>query len=310
MNKLYDLYFSLPADSAFGVVSKIVNRVAARLIKKILDKTLPIEYLKSAGGNFKSHDLPKGKRLIASLTSFPGRINEVWISIETILHQSVKPDKVILWLAKDQFPDKVLPKSLVNLFDRGLEVRWCDEDLRSHKKYYYALQEFPNDVIILFDDDLYYPKQLIENVLTIYKSNPGCICATRVHKMIFDDKGLRPYRDWNHNYNPKDNNSKSLFFTSGAGTLIPPGVMPKSTFAKDMFKDICFLADDVWLNMNAIKAGVKIVSNGKYNKDEITIGRSQNEKLVSQNVLFGGNDTQIKAVIEYFKLKMEKANFC
>lgn len=306
MNKLYDLYFALPADSTFGVVSKAVNRVAARLIKRRLDKTLPAEYLKNSDTNSKPHDLPKGTKLIASLTSFPGRINEIWVSIETILRQSIKPDKVVLWLAKDQFPGKVLPESLTKLFDCGLEVHWCDEDLRSHKKYYYALQEFSNDVIILFDDDLYYPKQLIENVLDIHKLNPGCICATRVHKMTFGDKGLRSYREWNHNYNPKNNNCKDLFFTSGAGTLIPPGVMPESTFTKDVFKDICFLADDVWLNMNAIKAGVKVVSNGKYNKDEITLGKSQNEKLVSQNVLSGGNDTQIKAVIDYLNLKIGK----
>ena len=40
-------------------------------------------------------------------------------------------------------------------------------------------------------------------------------------------------------------------------------------------------------------------TNNKYNKDEISIGHSQDVKLVNENVLSGGNDKQIQAVMEY-----------
>ena len=97
--------------------------------------------------------------------------------------------------------------------------------------------------------------------------------------------------------------SDELFFTSGAGTLIPSGVMPADTFNAEVFKRICFHADDVWLNMQAKKAGIDIYTNNKYNKDEISIGHSQDVKLVNENVLSGGNDKQIEAVIKYFNIK-------
>ena len=75
-------------------------------------------------------------RIIISLTSFPKRIDIVWITIESILRQSQKPDEIILWLAEEQFQGiDSLPKSLLELMERGLTIRFCD-DLRSHKKYY------------------------------------------------------------------------------------------------------------------------------------------------------------------------------
>ena len=55
--------------------------------------------------------------------------------------------------------------------------------------------------------------------------------------------------------------------------------------------------------MQAKKAGIDIYTNNKYNKDEISIGHSQDVKLVNENVLSGGNDKQIEAVIKYFNIK-------
>jgi len=70
-------------------------------------------------------------QLIVSLTSYPARINSVHITINTLLQQSLKPNKVILWLASEQFPNKEndLPDNLLRLKDYGLTIEWCDKDL-------------------------------------------------------------------------------------------------------------------------------------------------------------------------------------
>ena len=63
---------------------------------------------------------------------------------------------VILWLSKEQFPDRsFIPNSLLSLEKRGLIIELCEGDLRSHKKYYYALRQYPNDIIITIDDMLF-----------------------------------------------------------------------------------------------------------------------------------------------------------
>ena len=87
--------------------------------------------------------IKKNGRYIVSFTSFPARINNVWLVVESILRQTQKPDMIILWLSKKQFSSlDVLPKSLLNLQKRGLTIKLKDEDFRSHKKYYYFLKEY------------------------------------------------------------------------------------------------------------------------------------------------------------------------
>ena len=91
----------------------------------------------------------EGNRIIVSLTSFPARINNLWLVIETIFRQTVKPDMIILWLSKEQFSNiDSLPKRLLKQRERGLKIELRDGDLRSHKKYYYTVQEYPNDIMI------------------------------------------------------------------------------------------------------------------------------------------------------------------
>jgi len=304
MDNWYRFYWWIVDDNQIGVIGKAANRFVRKYVKRHLDKALPEYYQSHPIESGINREIKRTRPLICSLTSFPARIDEIWVSIETIFRQTVKADEIILWLSNEQFPDHELPESIHKCIKKGLTVRWVDGDLRSHKKYYYVLQEYKDADVVLLDDDLYYPDGLLENLLSMARMHPNSICATRIHKMTHRNGALEPYRNWVHNYNPKnEDSSPDYFFTSGAGTLIPTGVMPEDAFNAEVFKQICFYADDVWLNLQAHKAGVKVYSNDKYDKDEISIGSSQKVKLVQANVLSGGNDKQIKAVSDYLQIK-------
>lgn len=101
-------------------------------------------------GRSKYTTIPKvqGEEVIVSLTTFPARINKVYITIETIFQQETLPNRIILWLANKQFPRGLyaLPQRLLNMQQKGLEIRFC-EDIRSYKKYYYSIKNNPVDVI-------------------------------------------------------------------------------------------------------------------------------------------------------------------
>jgi hypothetical protein len=302
MDRWYKFYWNFVDDNQLGIVGKAANRFVRKYVKRHLDKILPKQFIQNPVESGVNNEKSRQRKLVCSLTSFPARIDEIWVCIETIFRQTVKADEIVLWLATPQFPDHQLPESLQKCVEKGLTVRWVDEDLRSHKKYFYVLQEYQNADIVLLDDDLYYPDQLLENLVGMADRHPNSICATRVHKMTYSEGQLNPYKKWMHNYNSrKEQASSDYFFTSGAGTLIPTGIMPQDIFNKEVFKDICFYADDVWLNLKARQAGIQVFSNNKYDKDEISIGRSQRVKLVNENVLDGGNDKQIQSVIEYLQ---------
>ena len=106
------------------------------------------------------------KRLIISFTSYPARIKYVKNVLRALYAQTLQPDKILLWLAKEQFPnlEKDLPEELQDdLRQNKFELRWCD-NLGTHKKYFYAMQEFPEDIIVTVDDDVEYDKDVLQTL--------------------------------------------------------------------------------------------------------------------------------------------------
>lgn len=274
------------------------------ILKRIFDAFVPV-YLKRTA-NRAGHGLntePREETYIVSLTSFPARINEIWITIETILRQSFKPDKIILWLGKDQFSDIELPQSLTNLISRGLTIEFV-KDLRSHTKYYYALQRFPKENVITLDDDLYYPSDTIIHLVKLHKDNASAICANRVHKFTFNNGNINPYRKWNHNYKGKFRLSHEYLLTGVSGVLYPPNVIHTDVFDSELFSNICFYADDVWLTIQAIRKGTKIFAGEYFNKDMVVVSKSQKTRLLSTNSHNGGNDEQLKNILEFYQIDL------
>lgn len=297
---LYKFYFKFPNFKGFDFYNKSVNKIIRLIIRSYFYNKVPA-LLKNS--TYSLNTVKREKKVIISLTTFPGRIDTVWITLLTLLRQTYKADKIILWLAIEQFPDKKLPESLTKLEQFGLEIRWC-EDLRSHKKYFFALQEFNNDLVLTFDDDFYYPVNVVENLIKLYDTNNNAICATRVHKITFTGSSINSYSKWKANYIVQNKDENKLFFTSGAGTLFPPDAFDKEVFNATVFKEKCFFADDIWLNIMAIKKGTAVITNNVFIKDAITVKSSQKESLVAANVFDGGNDRQLKDVCEYYHINI------
>ena len=150
------------------------------LVRSFANLVLPTYFRvtsKSRGHRLGDQSLDRNTTgIIVSLTTYPGRIDTVWLAIETLLRQKIKPDMVILWLSKDQFPNLgTLPHSLLQLANRGLRIELRDGDLRSHKKYYFARQEFPNATLVLADDDIFYPSNMLKDLLSISRLYTGVV---------------------------------------------------------------------------------------------------------------------------------------
>jgi hypothetical protein len=302
MNTLLKLYFKLPHDRSFGIFSKIINRVAARILKRILDRTVPSHFIKTfdkypIGVNLE----PRDKEIVISLTSFPGRIADVWIVIECLLRQTYKADKIILWIDKERFNLEELPSSLKNQMKRGLEIRLV-EDLRSHTKYYYALKEYNNSFVITVDDDCYYPENLIENLMKIHREYPSSIAANRIHNIQFEDNHILPYKKWSHNFSPKNTVNGAYLLTGVSGVLYPPNLFDAAFFDASVFMEKCKFADDMWLTVNAFRLNVAVASNATFNKDMIAVSKTAQVRLLNYNSKGNGNDSQLRAVLDHFKM--------
>ena len=166
--------------------------------------------------------------------------------------------------------------------------------------------KYPEANIITVDDDVYYPNHFLKHLIDLHEMFPMAICANRAHKMVFVNGTIRPYRKWKHNYKKIEKPSPLLVQVGVGGVLYPPKSLSLEVFSTDVFKKLCFHADDLWLKIMALKQGTLVVTNRRYNKDFVSVGRTQREKLVTNNVLSGGNDDQLKNVLDHYGIQLKE----
>lgn len=244
-------------------------------------------------------------KIIVSLTSYPKRIGGVDRVIKTLLIQTLKPDKIIIWLSKEEFPNQNmdLPRELVELCQYGLEIRWVSGDLKSHKKYYYAMQEFEGEIIITVDDDTYYNPELIECLYNSYISHPHAVSCTRVNLICKDEtENLSPYGDWEKKYSfCVDMEMMDLLAVGCGGVLYPPNCFELDTLCDEYsIEKYCLFQDDLWLKINEIIAGIPTVLIKEYNRTPIPEIRGSQAVALYTNINLGGNDEALSKLNSYF----------
>lgn len=247
------------------------------------------------------------KSCIVSFTSFPRRINNVWQVIECLKRQSIRPDKILLYLSKEQFPTlNDVPESITCRIDDVFEVRMVDGDLRSYKKFYYSFNEFNDDLVILVDDDIYYPLNMVESLLKTYINNTQSVICKYGSEILYDqDNIIRKYVEWK--ILQESSNSQNFFLGTGGGSLFHPKSLYKDILNKDLFLELCPLADDIWINAMIRLSGIKIkkIESGLL----LPVITKNNETLCAKNVYEGQNDIQIKAIDDYYYRTLGKRIF-
>ena len=266
-------------------IRRIVRNMAHRYLPKYLNKSEDSLARKYSG-------------LIVSFTSFPARINEVWQVVECMKRQTILPEKIILWLSKEQFSSREsVPQSLWSRVDDWFSIRFVDGDIRSHKKYYYASKEFYDKLVFLIDDDIYYDTDIIKRSLIEYLGyNDKCIVCNYGFKINYGEQGIMPYSKWNPV--EKRRIGKDIFFGSGGGTLFKPSDLYQDLTDIDLALKLAPIADDIWLNAMALKSGLNkiMLPHGPI----LSVKIENNVTLSSVNNGLGRNDEQINAVKQYY----------
>lgn len=255
----------------------------------------------------------RSPKLIVSLTSFPERTPEIHFTIYSLLTQTLKPDEVVLWLAQSQYPNGLedLSPLLRKLLNCGLTIKWC-EDLRSYKKLLPTLQTNPDDVIVIVDDDVYYPADWLEKLYAEHLKAPQCVIGHRLHRIRLDDDGKPlPYKQW------KKNSTQVLpsfrnFLTGCGGILYPPHSLYKDVGDMALVRQLAPYADDIWFWAMSVLNGTKIKTfKGRYRKvllvnPEREMRQTAELTLTKLNIAGGGNDKQMADVIAHYPALLEK----
>ena len=196
--------------------------------------------------------------VIVSLTSFPARIASVPAAVRSLLRQSVQPEKIVLWLAEEEFPGREagLPGNLLELVSDQFNILWC-ENIFSYKKLIPALKQFPDAVVITADDDIIYPVDTIESLMRGYSERPNCIQTHRLTKMKYE-QGSFNFEAVRVTGNAYSMPSYLHKLTGAGGVLYPPKCFHEDVLKKVRFMNLAPTNDDLWFWLMGALAGFKV----------------------------------------------------
>lgn len=273
------LYFRFNGDT---YKKSLVNRGIAYLIRAFAN--IYAKYFMLAK---KKQGILTDRTIICSLTSYPERIKSVWMTIVTLLNQDYDDMRVVLWLSMNQFDGKnSLPYSLLKLEKKGLLIKFVEDDLRPHKKYYGCLTVYPNNTFITFDDDVLYHPSIVSRLTDVQRKYPGAIVCNRAMKL----RWVSNYRAWGQ-YRPKspkqameESEHLDLIPTGIGGVLYPRGCFKGTQVLNvNAIKQTTLNTDDLWLNFWARYNHVQVLHSG-YRYGLITLFNSQQSSLTKFNV--------------------------
>lgn len=227
--------------------------------------------------------------VIISLTSFPARIEHIEPTLKSLFQQSMRPSKVILWLAEEEFPNKreSLPVFLRNVECEFFEIHWC-KDWKSYKKLIPALIEYPNAIIVTADDDTIYGRDWLKKLYDTHLKFPKDIICHRVTKMLKDKNGR-----WAAIPGGFDYYSEASYLNKQCGVggvLYPINCMHNDVKEDRLFTCLAPTSDDIWFWLMGVMLGTKVraanepdirvyPNNGLKESPALTIINDHGEKL-------------------------------
>lgn len=247
--------------------------------------------------------------VIVSLTSYGKRVSETLpYTLYSLLQQTIKPNRIIVWLDNVNWNESNLPEPLYQLRRAGVEFMFC-EDIRSYKKLIPTLRLYPDNVIVTVDDDLYYDVRLVEWLLTSYAhSDKHTVFGTNATRVMAAEGHYMPYSQWD----PVNMEGSELCLIGCGGILYPPFVFDDEILKEELFMSLAPTADDLWFWAMEKRAGLKVALssvNGKHlhpavNRLNVFFPEENPDNLYYVNELMGSkNDEQLCNLVEQYNLR-------
>ena len=224
--------------------------------------------------------------IIVAMTSYPARIKRSWIAIETLLRQTCPVDKFVLVLADDEFPGRLLPRKIIRQQNRGLEILWVSRNGCSFDKLIPVRLAYPSANIITVDDDKFFPRNLVQELVKAHRQFPQDIIGARgwVMSTSSASDGVHYGEGWTRA--DPGHRGRDLFMPGGNGCLYPPRSLNEAVDDLDQALSVCPTADDIWFwghaqrNMTTMRClgfpAHRIVRNGVGEPSLSSINESEN----------------------------------
>ena len=123
--------------------------------------------------------------IYVSITTIPPRVKNIEKSIQSLLNQTLKPDKIFINIPSNykRFRETIKDVQIPNFKDNIVEIIRC-EDYGPGTKLLGSLHKLKKDsLVILADDDNFYENYMIEKFYYFYKIAPENAYSFYVHPL-------------------------------------------------------------------------------------------------------------------------------
>ncbi|MEI6895138.1 MAG: glycosyltransferase family 2 protein [Colwellia sp.] len=262
---LFDLLLSKYTEAALQIdqqevnIEDFVKKERAKLIK------YAIAQYKGNPDNF-LHALREiydyQQEIVISLTTYNTRIKIVDKVIKSLLAQTLRVDKIILWLDENEFSFGELPQKLTSLVSESFEIKFCP-NYKSYKKLIPTLSLYPNATIITFDDDIDYPEDQVEKLVLNHLENRTFVIANVARNIAIKNGKLLPYKEWSHASEQQVGKAYRHLLPIGVGgVLYPQGSLNHEVMNTEQFLKLAPHGDDLWLKCMTLLNGRRVLPTG------------------------------------------------
>ncbi len=239
------------------------------------------------------------EKIVVSLTSYGERLSIVHIAIRSILCQTIKPDKVVLYISEEDSKKQIEKEK--ELIKAGVIIKRHVKDLKPHKKYFYAMQEYSDSLIITIDDDCIYDDQTIENLYSYHLKFSEAVVCRRARRIGVLDGEIDTYTNW-ENYVINDIPESAVCPIGVGGILYPVGNYREYFLDEDGIRKTALYQDDLWLKVVEMIHGIKSISIDT--AKTVSIDGSQKNALFEMNGKNQKNDICIQKLQKYFHINI------
>ena len=207
-----------------------------------------------------------------SLTSIFKKQSILFKTLQSIITQTKKPDKIFLYLSETPYildtgfmNKKISDNNLLKFLEinkKLIQVSWVENE-GSYRKLLPLLKEKWNEncIIITIDDDTIYHNKLIENLVEDYNKQK-CVISYKGHMLKMNN--LEEF-----DYLKRNKCAKKFIFnfpTGKGGILYKPDFFHKTgdlIFNKNIYMKYCSKQDDIWFYLLRIKNNISCYMDNK-----------------------------------------------
>jgi hypothetical protein len=195
------------------------------------------------------------KGTVVSLTTTPKRISQLQPTLNSILSQSVLPEKILINLPEryqDQTPYEI-PNFLKD--KKLLEINIVPVDFGPATKFLPTIQKYKDldTTIIVIDDDQVYASKMIENYLIKKKQYPNhalCLAGWELpSQMDHAQKHFLHTGKFKFGFKKTIKEDQSVDIIQGASSyMIQPDFFDDEIFNYMIAPKAAFFVDDIWIS--------------------------------------------------------------